>query len=176
VTFKIAQQAASLISPSPDELNIAIPSPPTRDDTIVFISDTRVSQQCSTCRQQYSVDVDALKNAVIRLYSGSGQVIPGNLSSYSFQDLLDMLNAGTGLMQIENDLKAADWIVFAMDTVTNDVPASLALRQFLDLRPDLLQGKHLIVFALSEPYALDATDISKLSAYYALYSRSSSFI
>ena len=63
-----------------------------------------------------------------------------------------------------------------MDSVSADVPASLALRQFLNLRPDLMQGKHLIVFALSEPYALDATDISKLSAYYGLYSRSSSFI
>jgi beta-N-acetylhexosaminidase len=176
VTFNIAQQSASLISPSPDELNIAIPSPPTRNDTIVFISDTRLFLQCSTCRQQYSLDVDALKNAVIRLYSGSGQVIPGNLSSYTFQDLSDMLNAGTGVLQIENDLRAANWIVFAMDSVTNDVPVSLALRQFLNLRPDLIQGKHLIVFALSEPYALDATDISKLSAYYALYSRSSSFI
>jgi beta-N-acetylhexosaminidase len=98
------------------------------------------------------------------------------LNSYTFQDLTDMLNAGTGQMQIENDLKAADWIVFAMDSVSSDVPQSLALRQFLDLRPDLFQGKRLVVFALSEPYALDATDISKLSAYYGLYSRSSSFI
>ena len=176
VTFNIAQQAASLISPSQDELNNAIPSPPARDESIVFISDTQVYQQCSTCRQQYTLDVDAFENAVIRLYSGSGQVIPGNLISYTFQDLSDMLNSGTGTLQIENDLRAADWIVFAMDTVSNDVPVSLALRQFLDLRPDLIQGKHLIVFALSEPYALDATDISKLSAYYALYSRSSSFI
>jgi beta-N-acetylhexosaminidase len=176
VTFNIAQQAASLISPSPEELSNAIPSPPARDEKIVFISDTRVYQQCSTCRQQYTLDVDSMKNAVIRLYSASGQVIPSNLLSYTFQDLSDMLNAGTGALQIENDLRAADWIVFAMDTVSNDVPVSLALRQFLDLRPDLIQGKHLIVFALSEPYALDATDISKLSAYYALYSRSSSFI
>jgi beta-N-acetylhexosaminidase len=176
VTFSVAQQAATLISPSPDELNIAIPQPPGRNEPIIFISDTRVFQQCSNCRQQYTLDVDALKNAVIRLYSGSGQVIPGNLSSYTFQDLLDMLNSGTGELQIENDLKAAEWIVFAMDTVSSDVPASLALRQFLDLRPDLIQDKHIIVFALSEPYALDATDISKLSAYYALYSKSSSFI
>jgi beta-N-acetylhexosaminidase len=176
VTFNIAQQAASLISPPPDELNIAIPSPPERDDHIVFISDTRVFQQCSTCRQQYSIDIDALKNAVIRLYSGSGEVLTSNLNSYSFQDLLDMLNAGTGQLQIENDLRGADWVVFAMDSVSSDIPASQALRQFLDLRPDLIQGKRLIVFAMSEPYALDATDISKLSAYYALYSRSSSFI
>ncbi len=176
VTFNVAQQAASLISPSPDELNIAIPSPPARDDHIIFISDTRVFSQCSKCRQQYSLSVDALQNAVTRLYSGSGEVITGNLSSYTFQDLSDMINAGKGMLQIENDLKAAEWIVFTMDTVSSDNPVSQALRLFLDERPDLLQGKRVIVFALSEPYALDATDISKLSAYYALYSRSSSFI
>jgi beta-N-acetylhexosaminidase len=176
VTFNIAQKAASLISPPLDELNIAIPSPPERSDRIIFITDTRVFQQCSTCRQQYSIDIDAFKNSVIRLYSGSGEVLTSNLISYSFQDLLDMLNAGTGQLQIENDIRGAGWLVFAMDSVSNDVPASQALRQFLDLRPDLIQGKRLIVFAMSEPYALDATDISKLSAYYALYSRSSSFI
>jgi beta-N-acetylhexosaminidase len=120
--------------------------------------------------------VNALQNAVIRLYSGSGQVIINNLSSYNFKDLTDMLSTGSGTLQIENDLKAADWIVFAMDSVSTDIPVSQALRQFLDQRPDLIQGKHVIVFTLSEPYALDATDISKLSAYYALYSRSSSFI
>lgn len=176
ITFDIAQHSASLISPLPDELNIAIPSPPLRREHIIFISDTEVFQQCKTCRQQYSIDVDALKNAVIRLYSGSGQVIPGNLSSYNFQDLSELLTTGTGQLQIENDLRQADWIVFAMDTVSSDVPYSQALRQFLDQRPDLIQGKRLIVFALSEPYALDATDISKLSAYYALYSRSRPFI
>ena len=176
ITFDVAQQSATLISPSIDELNIALPSPPTREEHIIFISDSKVFQQCSTCRQQYTFEVDALENAVIRLYSGSGQVIPNNLISYSFQELSDMLNAGTGVLQIENDLRQADWIVFAMDTVSTNIPNSQALLQFLDLRPDLIQGKNLIVFALSEPYALDATDISKLTAYYALYSRSSSFI
>jgi len=176
VTFTIAQEAATLISPSTDELNNAIPSPPSREERIVFISDTKVFQQCSSCRQQNTIDVDALENAVIRLYSGSGQVIPNNLISYTFQDLSDMLNAGTGVLQIENDMRQAEWIVFALDTVSTDIPYSQALLQLLDLRPDLIQGKKLIVFALSEPYSLDATDISKLSAYYALYSRSSSFI
>jgi beta-N-acetylhexosaminidase len=170
VTFNIAQTSATLISPTIDELINAIPSPPSREEHIIFITDTKVYQQCSTCRQQYTINVDAFKNAVIRLYSSSGQVMPRNLSSYTFQDLSDMLNAGTGVFQIENDLRQADWIIFAMDTVSTAIPNSQALLQFLDIRPDLIQGKHLIVFALSEPYALDATDISKLSAYYALYS------
>ncbi len=176
VTFTVAQQSASLISPSIEELNNTLPSPPARTEHIVFISDTQVFQQCSNCRQQYTLAVDAFQNAVIRLYSGSGQIITSNLSSYTFVDLMDMLTTGTGTLQIENDLKAAEWIVFAMDSVSADNPTSQALRQFLGQRLDLIQGKHLIVFALSEPYALDATDISKLSAYYALYSRSSSFV
>ena len=46
----------------------------------------------------------------------------------------------------------------------------------LQCRHNQIQEKRIIVFAMSEPYALDATDISKLSAYYALFSRSSSFI
>jgi len=175
-TFNVAQEAATLISPSVEELNNAIPSPPSQFDRIVFVTDTNIYQQCSTCRQQSSISVDALENAVLRLYSGSSQVIPGNLTSYAFQDLQDMLDAGTGVLQVENDLRQADWIVFAMDNVSVNNPDALALRQFLDQRPDLIQGKKLIVFSLSEPYSLDATDISKLSAYYALFSRSSSFI
>src|SRR4030043_1087125 len=139
VTFSVAQQAAALISPSVDELNIAIPSSPSRLEHITFITNTDIYQQCSTCRQQYSINVDAFENAVIRLYSGSDQVIPGNLSSYSFIDLSDMINAGTGIVQIENDLRQADWVVFAMDTVSSENPRSQALRQFLNLRPDLIQ-------------------------------------
>jgi len=176
VTFDVARQAATLISPSLDELDDAIPDPPQRNDRIVFISDARIFQQCSLCRQELVLNPDALEAAVTRLYSGSGQILPGNLQSYSFQDLQDMLIAGTGSLQIENDLRQADWIVVAMLNTTPSIPSSLAFRQFLDQRPDLLQGKNIIAFALNAPYYLDATDISKLTAYYGLFGRSSKFI
>lgn len=176
ITFGVARQSATLISPSLQDLNDALPTPPGRNDRIVFISDTRVYQQCSNCRQEYTLDASALSNAVLRLYSGSGQVIPGNLISYSFQDLQAMIDAGVGVLQIENDLRQANWIVFAMDNITSDIPSSGALKKFLSLRPDLYQQKVMIVFALSAPYFLDATDISKLTAYFGLYSRSPEFI
>ncbi len=176
VTFDVARQAATLISPALDELDDAIPDPPQRNDQIVFLSDSRIFQQCAACRQELVLNPDALEAAVTRLYSGSGQILPGNLESYSFQDLQDMLIAGTGALQIENDLRQADWIVVAMLNTTPSIPSSLAFRQFLDQRPDLLQGKNIIVFALNAPYYLDATDISKLTAYYGLFGRSSKFI
>ena len=176
LAFEVARQAATLISPPVEELNDTLPSPPNRQDTIVFITDTRIYQQCSTCRQQYTIETDSLANAVIRLYSSSGQVLPSNLYSYSFQDLTDMINAGTGVLQIENDIRQADWIVYLMGDVDPAYPSSQALRSFLDQRPDLIQNKLMIVFATAAPYYLDTTDISKLTAYYALYSRSNSFI
>ncbi len=177
VTFEVARQAATLISPPMEELNDTLPSPPGRNDQIVFITDTRIYQQCSTyCRQQYTIETDSLANAVIRFYSGSGQVLPGNLTNYSFDDLNEMLSVGSGVVQIENDLRNAEWYVFLMSDVDPDYPSSKALSLFLNQRPDLLQNKNIIVFALGAPYYLDTTDISKLTAYYALYSRSNTFI
>jgi beta-N-acetylhexosaminidase len=175
-TFEIAREAATLISPSLDELDNTIPEPPNRNDQIVFISDTRIYQQCTNCRQEYTLDVNAFADAVIRFYSGSGEVRPGNLKSYTFEELQEMLDAGTGILQIENDLRNASWIVFSMTDVTPTVPFSFALRNFLNERPGLYLDKNLIVFSLNAPYYLDATDISKLTAYYGLYSRSDKFI
>jgi beta-N-acetylhexosaminidase len=176
VTFEVARQAATLISPPLEELNNTLPSPPGRNDQIIIISDTRLFQQCSICRQQYALEGDSLANAVIRFYSGSGQVLPGNLTSYAFQDLTDLLNVGSGVLQIENDLRQSDWIVFLLGDADPNLATSFALRNFLDQRPDLIQNKNIIVFALAAPYYLDATDISKLTVYYALYSRSNTFI
>ena len=55
-------------------------------------------------------------------------------------------------------------------------PSYQTLSQFLSERPDLFQQKRLIVFAFSEPNYLDATNISKLTAFYSLYSPTPQFI
>jgi beta-N-acetylhexosaminidase len=175
VTFDIARQAATLISPSMAELDTAIPG---ATDRIVFVSDTGTFQQCSRCSQRQILAPNALEQAVIRLYSpqAGGPVPPRNLISYTFQDLKDMIDSGRGQLQIENDLKAANWIVFSILNVNTSDPTSYAMRDFLNARPDLIQGKHVIAFALNAPYFLDATEISKLTAFYGLYSRSPKFI
>jgi beta-N-acetylhexosaminidase len=176
VSFDIARQAATLISPSQAEINDTLPTPPGRNDRIVFINDSRTFQQCSKCKQQYVLDPNALLQAVVRLYSNSGQVLIANLVSYTFDDLQKMLDAGTGQTQIEHDLRQARWIVFSMLDLNPIIPSSIALRSFLTQRLDLIQQKRLIVFAFNAPYYLGATDVSKLTAYYGLYSRSPQFV
>ncbi len=173
VTSEVVQQAATLLNPSSDELPNSLPDPPGRNDRIVFITDVRSGRQCSKCPLQDIIKKDAMEQAIIRLYSRQtgGEILPGNLVSYTYAELQEMLDVGTGIVQIENDLKAATWIVFIMLDEDPAVPSSLAMRRFLEERPDLLQQKKIVGFAFNAPYSLDATDVSKLSAYYALYSK-----
>ncbi len=55
-------------------------------------------------------------------------------------------------------------------------PQTTLLHRFLSERQDLLRDKHVVVFAFNAPFFLDATDISKVTAYYCLYSKSAPFV
>ena len=178
VTFDVARQAATLISPSPAQLYDAMPDPPKLSERITFISDVRMAQQCSQCPPQPLMNVDAFEQAVKRLYGqqAGGQIWPANLSSFSFGDLLMMLDKNPKAPPIEDTIKRSEWVIFAMLNVTEDVPSSSALKRFLSERSDLIQQKRILVFAFNAPYYLDATNISKLTAYYGMYSKNPIFI
>ncbi len=178
ITLDVARQAATLISPRPEELASELPNPPRLSDQLVIFTDVRLAQQCSQCPPQPIISVDALSETIKKLYGsqGSGQIWPSNIKSYSFEDLLLLLNKNPTAPPIESSIKSATWIIFAMLNISKDVPNSQAIQRFLAERPDLFQQKKLIVFAFGAPYYLDATDISKLSAYYDLYSTSPVFI
>jgi beta-N-acetylhexosaminidase len=176
--FEVAWEAATLISPTQIELDDTIPDPPNQNDQIVFFSDTRTAQQCSQCSPQPLIGKNALQEFVIRRYGpqAGGQIVPNNLSSYSLSNLQDFLNGEEEGTNLSRDLNQANWIVFTMLTPHDDEPSFQTLSQFLNERPDLLQQKRIIVFALNAPYFLDATNISKLTAYYGLYSKTPQFV
>ena len=77
---------------------------------------------------------------------------------------------------VQTALDDADWIIFAMLDVTPNVPHSDALQEFLMERQDVVRDSRTVVFAYNAPYFLDTTEISKLTAYYGLYSKIDPFI
>lgn len=178
VTFEVARQGATLISPSEQELDTLLPNSPTLSERIVFITDSFDIQQCSDCPLQPILPVESMQEAVLRLYGpeSGAQIQRRNLLSYSFAHIISMLDRGPGKTEVEYHIRNAQWIVFSILDVRSQRPTSLALRRFLAERPDLLRGKQVVVFAFNAPYFLDATDISKLTAYYALYSKSPQFV
>jgi beta-N-acetylhexosaminidase len=177
-TFQVAREAATLISPTKQELDDTVPDAPNLNDRVVFITEVRSAQQCSQCPEQDLLGVDDFQQVVIRRYGpqAGGQVSPNNLSSFSLSDLELMLNTESGSSLIERDLRRANWIVFSLVKPELDQASYEILQRFLFERPDLIQQKRLFVYGFNAPYYLDATDISKLTAFYALYSKVPQFI
>lgn len=178
VTFEAARQAATLVSPTQEEIDETIPDPPNQNDRIVFITDVKYKKACSLCEEIAEIEKDDFQEAVVKLYGpqSGGQVTPNNLSSFTLGELDGMLDGAQTSQPVENTLKQANWIIFAMLEAGDIQKSFQTLERFLTERPDLFQQKRLLVFSFSAPYYLDATNISKLTALYALYSKTPQFV
>ena len=175
LAYDVARRSATLVSPDPQELSSLLPSPPVLRDRLVFITDTVQSKQCSTCPVNAALSVNAMQDAIVRLYGpgAAGQVSAARLNSYTFDDLGILLN-GAELETMVTNINRATWIVFLLSGADHGQPELLS--RFLAERQDLLREKKIVLFSFTAPYYFDATDISKLSAYYSLYSNQPAFI
>lgn len=173
--FDVARNAATLVSPDPQELSTLLPAPPNQNDRIVFLTDASSYMQCHGCPPQETFSAFSMQNVVERLYgpAGSAQVFASRLNSFPLSELELMLN-GESKENIEPSLERASWIVISLTDVSNGQIA--LLRRFFAERPNLIRTKQVILFSFTAPYYLDATDISKLTAYYALYSKQPAFV
>ena len=179
VTSEVARESASLVSPDNNLiLETVLPNPPGMHDQLVFLTDTRTEKQCSKCTEEPMLAVDALQKVILRLYGpqSGGQVLAGRMISYTFSSLATILPGGSGNESLEGSLNQATWVIINMLDAEPGAPQTLLLRRFLAERQDILRDKHVIVFAFNAPYFLDATDISEITAYYCLYSKSPSFV
>jgi len=180
----VAQSAVTLLSPPSPELR---PAPPAADERIVIFTDDRRITPCAGCTPVYAIPPTQVADTLVRLYGpeGTRQVWPYQVSSFTFSQLIDYLEAPPAVASeeetpappaVEVALQEADWVLFAMLDVNEQVPQSGAVRHFLAEKADLLRGKKVVVFAFAAPYYLDTTEIAKLSAYFGLYSHAEPFI
>jgi len=184
--YEIAQQALTLLYPHPEDLRENLPAPPRYDEDILIFTDARQVRECFSedCPYFSPLPVDALEQAILRLYGpeGTGQIDPTRIHSYSFTQLKEFLsnplNGGTGqTAEIGRLIREAEWIIIAMQDVNLErYPASDAVHLFLAQVGRPLYAARLVVFAFNAPYYLDTTEVSKLSAYFGLYSKVEPFV
>lgn len=175
VILEVARKAATLINPDPQELSTLLPASPKQADRIAFLTDVSQYKQCTTCFWEPELAADALQKAVLRLYGpeGSGQVFTSRLNSFPLTELELMLNGETQT-DIESILEQANWLVISLTDVSKgQIPL---LQRFFSERPNLIRNRNVILFSFTAPYYLDPTDISKFTAYYALYSKQPAFV
>jgi beta-N-acetylhexosaminidase len=207
--INIAKQAITLLSPNPRDLQAVLPNAPTKDDSIVFITDDRQLRDCPQCETYPAVPQTALEEIALNLYGPrtTGQVDPAQVSSFTFSDLIDYNTQASAAitatpadnsetptaeapvatpaegaaapvetLRIQSAIERSTWIVIAMIDTNPLISPTQALRTFLSQSADTLKDKRVIVFALGAPYYLDATEISKITAYFGVYSRSPAFL
>lgn len=74
---------------------------------------------------------------------------------------------------VQESLRDVDWLIFA---VLGPDQGMGVLSEFLALRPDIVHNTKTVVFAYNAPYFLDSTEISKLTAYFGVYSKTEPFL
>ncbi len=180
ITFNVAQNAVTLINPSLAELDSLLPAPPRWYEDMVIFTDSRPVSQCSDCTVINDISAGAFASTLVNLYGpqAGGQLLQSRIAYFSFSQLTQVLD------NVDNDihgaitasLRSAEWVIFITQSINPAYPTSNALQRILAEQANLLDGKNVIVFAMDLPTSLDATDITKITAYYALYSKVPSFL
>lgn len=172
----LAEDALTLLQPpSVDELRSRLPRGPQSPEKVLIV-------ECwDDCYPFRIMPKQTLQNSLLALYgpAGKARLKPDDVSTISFGQL-DAWIARPGDPESAAVAKAvgdAAWVIFAL-TEYNPVghPASGAAKHFLDAPPVDLRNKNLIAIAYNVPYHLDSTEISKLSAYFAVYNKTDAAI
>ncbi len=203
----IANDAVTLLSPNVRDLAALVPTSPTKNESIVFITDDRQIKECAKCQPYAAIPRTALQTIALNLYgpNTTGQLNPQHVSSFTFSDLADYINYTAGSpsisapansqspvitasavmtgaipitptavsksLLVQNAINGADLIVISMLDLDPSVKSTTIFKEFLSKRADALRDKRVVLFAFGAPYYLDATNISKLTAYFGVYSR-----
>ncbi len=177
VTQGIADRAVTLLHPDVG----ALPAPPQRGDKIVIVTDARQVRECFSerCLPFSPLSRTAVEEAILLIYGphGTGQVDPADVTSLPFGQLKAYLAGEPTEYDVGGLLQQADWILFALQDL-NPVkgPNSDAAKLFLDDPRSSSYRARLVVLAFYAPYYLDTTEISKLSLYLGMYSKTDPFV
>jgi beta-N-acetylhexosaminidase len=168
---EMADGAVTLLYPHPEELRARLSRTPTPDDDILII-------QClASCYSSEFAAPEPIQNTMDRLYGpeGTGQVASDRVHTVGFAQIADWL-AGSlpaaDAQLTQRYFQEAEWIILAVPEYDPDhFPASGALKDLLREREEYLTGKMVVAIAYDAPYNLDSADVTKLSAYYAVYGK-----
>lgn len=197
----IARDSLTLLSPSPRDLPSILPGPPSKGDSIVIITDDREIRECARCAPYRAIERSALEEIVIRLYGPqtTGQVSPASVTSFDFTELAAYGGRASSLVtqtatprpptatvtdtavvtptventvpRIQTAIDGANWIVIAMTDLSPSLRSTRVFREFLAQRADALRDKRVVAYAFGSPTHLDLTEISKLTSYIGVFSR-----
>jgi beta-N-acetylhexosaminidase len=175
VVDTIARRAVTILQPTVDSM----PPAPRRDQDILIFAEERMVRECSDpqpeCDPRPLVAPSAVQETLLRLYGpqGTGQVDPERVHTRTYAQLKSYLTRTSDENDVGSLLQGAEWIVFPMLDPDPRYPDSDVLQLFLAQNAHQIYNANVVVLAHTAPYYLDTTEISKLTAYYVFYGKTS---
>ncbi len=144
----IINDAVTLLSPSARELPNVLPSSPTREDNIVFITDERTVQECLTCAAFPAIKRAALRDAAVRLYgpTATDQIDQSRTAIYSLDELVQYNLLNVAAITATAEVPATDDPAAITPTVTSSAP-TFNQQQALEMQRTISQANW-IIFSL----------------------------
>ncbi|MGC9400383.1 MAG: glycoside hydrolase family 3 N-terminal domain-containing protein [Anaerolineae bacterium] len=190
VNAQVAMSALSRLVPTSEDL--LPPTPGEREQFVVFTQENAVPLPE---RQLPFLAENTVQTTLELLYgsAGTGQVQPGTVQSFTFEELREALQVPTPLPPTEEvtgeaeeeplplpyviraALERAQWIIFATTDMRASEVGDRTLVEFLQQESEVLEAR-IVVLDFGAPYGLTSTDYSKIDAYYALYSTGDAFV
>lgn len=169
--WAMVADALTLLHPVGEGAGTTLPSPPTQEDDVLIL-------ECfEGCYESPAFAGGGVQSTLLGLYGpdGTAQVSAARISTLSFAQIHDWIGRTLGeedAALVEGRIQEAEWIVLALaDYNPDEFPASRAVRELLAEREYYLAEKTVVAIAYDAPYHLDSTEVSKLTAYYAVYGR-----
>jgi beta-N-acetylhexosaminidase len=172
----LSEDALTLLQPpSVSELRSRLPRGPQTPEKVLIV-------ECwNDCYPFRILPKQQLQDRLMALYgpAGKSRLRPEDVGTISFAELNAWLSkpAEPVSASVAKAVGEAAWVIFALTEYNPDsYPSSAAVKHFLDAPPVDLRNKNLIGISYNVPYHLDSTEISKLAAYFAVYSKTDAAI
>lgn len=176
LALEVARESITMLSPSEAYFNTIVNEGPKSTEFLTIFTDVRSVQACETCSRTTIMGVNDFKDTLLSLYGpkGTNQLPDHRINSYTFADLNQFLdgNGEQNAPYLDDHVRRSRWIIFNMQDPEPGNPSSFALQRLLNENPNLLRDKMVIVFAYDTPFSLDSTEVSKITAYYGLFTPS----
>ena len=144
----IAKDGMTLLSPDLRDLRAVLPNAPAKGESIAFITDDRMIQQCAACPPYPAIDPNSMKDIALALYGPqtTDQVSPDRVATLTFADLKQFMEpsvvpisgtSSTAAATVLPVVTASPPVATAASTITTGAlgPASPTLTPTLTVTP-----------------------------------------
>ena len=124
-----AGASLTILAPDPEAVTDALPPAPQPGEQIVIFTDSRLFKECEECVAEAPIAPEEIADIILRLYGpdATSQVTPEQLTSLTFSDLAEALDAQSEAEAVAEETPVASTEISATEPISAPVTLTLQL-------------------------------------------------